>query len=270
MCQALHSVLEIPHRSFSTLHTLPCSSQPQIQIVISLSNQYIHCFTKDQFYFSGCQLVSSTWMSHRHLKFKMLKSKTIMPSIASLQVDSVLTESSFFPFPVLQVHILNVPQLCTLNYSPTTMCTFKTCPGWNTNSSTSIGALLPSPVSHLSILPNLTLSFPVLLSAIPNPPQDQAQRVSMAYRLSKVPAHLLLLQIPHSVVHRISSLLISELNSILLPFKAEFCWPLFQIDLPDHNHHTHTHDKMWVLLHIPRMFCLLLHSLYYHFLLMCF
>lgn len=117
-----------------------------------------------------------------------------------------------------------------------------------------------SPGSHLGDLAKLTSDpvIPLLTFSHPKSPtgsSSEGQYGIQALQDWPVPAHLLFLQTPQYLFIECLPSPLPELISIPLPFKAEFCGPLFQRDLLDHLH-TYKHDTMyWVLLDIPKTFC---------------
>lgn len=106
-------------------HLLLCIITADSNFIISIPTQYTHLFPKFFiFYF-----LAADWAAPlgclSYPKLKMFKTEPIIPSsTASFTINVVLTYPLFSPFPILQFYILNISQMCSLNFSPNTMYTF--------------------------------------------------------------------------------------------------------------------------------------------------
>lgn len=172
----LGTILEKSH----AFHLLLCIITADSNI-ISIPTQYIHLFPKflSFFFFLAANWVAPLGLSHSYSKLKMFKTESIITSsTSSFKINGVLTYSLFSPFLIVQFYILNISQICPLNFSPNTMCIFRSLPNWNTNNKhllTLPSALVPqlrSPGSHLGDLAKSTsdLVIPLLTFSHPKSP----------------------------------------------------------------------------------------------------
>lgn len=81
-CPLCQAGIEIPCLSFITLHSPLLITSAYANFIISIPYQHLHPLSQFQFHFSGRQLGSFPWVSHRHLKFKMFQTKPIILSTA--------------------------------------------------------------------------------------------------------------------------------------------------------------------------------------------
>ena len=136
--------------------------------------------------------------------------------------------------------------------------------GTDLTSSFGVSGMLRSQLGRDAAKSKSDPAFPFLPSAIPPPPttKEQAPLASLEHKLPRADQSSPSLAAANTVQGLFMEFLPSllpDLISIPLPFEAEFWWLLFQEDLPDHHHRTHTHGKMWwVLLDTPRAVCVYL------------